>query len=412
MSLPTYARPENGCIYLGILNDYSSPFSQFDAGPRHEKVIYEFWADQNKKNELKGPSGAFSVALRLGGDMGYGLNPFQALEAYSALAPDVFALARMKSGFSSGLLLPMLETDSLLAASQQLTNSPPECRRNELLLSTWFDVFRKKETVTLGIAEFFGAPGVEETARRLEIPIAFRESKSPSDNIQLLRTPSESERDEYIPKAQNFTQGLVEKYRKNPVDVLYIDVFPPFLGHWITAIEKTAKEMNVNPPVYLVSNLIGPQFVYNSDLAVFAYGDITKEAASRIFFNEEPNSRFDADTPGHEEMRKVITSSKLFDDDPYFDPPSFELVEWQSQHALVTVLKTLLNSGLDVTRENLVKQVPGLEFSYKGMRSYTKMADDGIAAVGKKDYISIYTFNDQYHDSLVGNYLTKGVTCD
>ena len=74
---PTNADQAKGCIYLGILSDYTGPYGA--AGLPVEVGIRSYWAWKN----LTGCLGDYCVAVREAADTGY--NPQKHLEEYNAM---------------------------------------------------------------------------------------------------------------------------------------------------------------------------------------------------------------------------------------------------------------------------------------------------------------------------------------
>ena len=74
-SFPTGADPSKGCIYLGLINDYTGPYGAL--GPALELGQRAFWLWANQS----GGVGDYSVTIIEGGDAQY--NPAKHLEAVS-----------------------------------------------------------------------------------------------------------------------------------------------------------------------------------------------------------------------------------------------------------------------------------------------------------------------------------------
>ena len=74
---PTNADQAKGCIYLGILSDYTGPYGA--AGLPVEVGIRSYWAWKN----LTGCLGDYCVAVKEAADTGY--NPQKHLEEYNAM---------------------------------------------------------------------------------------------------------------------------------------------------------------------------------------------------------------------------------------------------------------------------------------------------------------------------------------
>ena len=83
--VPTGADPNKGCIYLGMLNDYTGLYAA--AGPGLEVAQRAFWLWANSAGGI----GDYSVVIAEAFDTGY--NPQKHLEGYVSMKDDVAALA-------------------------------------------------------------------------------------------------------------------------------------------------------------------------------------------------------------------------------------------------------------------------------------------------------------------------------
>ena len=84
-SFPTGADPSKGCIYLGLINDYTGPYGAL--GPALELGQRAFWLWANQS----GGVGDYSVTIAEGGDAQY--NPAKHLEVYNSMRDDVAAVS-------------------------------------------------------------------------------------------------------------------------------------------------------------------------------------------------------------------------------------------------------------------------------------------------------------------------------
>ena len=84
-NIPTGADPTKGCIYLGMLNDYSGPYGA--AGPALDIGQRAFWLWANSTGGI----GDYSVAIKEGFDAQY--NPQKHLEGYNSLKDEVAGFA-------------------------------------------------------------------------------------------------------------------------------------------------------------------------------------------------------------------------------------------------------------------------------------------------------------------------------
>ena len=101
--IPTGANPAQGCIYLGLLNDYTGPFAA--ASVALETGQRAFWLYVNSTGGI----GGYSVAISEGQDTAY--NPQKHLEGYNAIRNDVAALAMSIGTPQTVFILDELDAD-------------------------------------------------------------------------------------------------------------------------------------------------------------------------------------------------------------------------------------------------------------------------------------------------------------
>jgi len=107
-SFPTGADPSKGCIYLGLINDYTGPYGAL--GPALELGQRAFWLWANQS----GGVGDYSVTIAEGGDAQY--NPAKHLEVYNSMRDDVAALAMSLGTPQTLFILDELDKDDMVAA--------------------------------------------------------------------------------------------------------------------------------------------------------------------------------------------------------------------------------------------------------------------------------------------------------
>ena len=106
--VPTGADPAKGCIYLGLLNDYTGPFAA--AGPALEGAQRAFWLYVN----TTGGIGNYSVAIVDGYDTQY--NPAKMIEGYAAQKDQVAALAMSLGTVQTQFILDEMDKDNMITA--------------------------------------------------------------------------------------------------------------------------------------------------------------------------------------------------------------------------------------------------------------------------------------------------------
>jgi hypothetical protein len=107
-SFPTGADPSKGCIYLGLINDYTGPYGAL--GPALELGQRAFWLWAN----TAGGVGDYSVTIVEGGDAQY--NPARHLEVYNTQRDSVAALAMSLGTPQTLFILDELDKDNMIAA--------------------------------------------------------------------------------------------------------------------------------------------------------------------------------------------------------------------------------------------------------------------------------------------------------
>ena len=106
-NIPTGADPTKGCIYLGMLNDYSGPFGA--AGPALDIGQRAFWLWANSTGGI----GDYSVAIREGFDASH--NPQKHLEGYNSLKDSVAAFSMSLGTPQTLFILDNLNEDDMVA---------------------------------------------------------------------------------------------------------------------------------------------------------------------------------------------------------------------------------------------------------------------------------------------------------
>ena len=107
-AFPTGADPSKGCIYLGLINDYTGPYGAL--GPALELGQRAFWLWAN----TAGGVGDYSVTIVEGGDAQY--NPARHLEVYNSQRDSVAALAMSLGTPQTLFILDELDKDNMIAA--------------------------------------------------------------------------------------------------------------------------------------------------------------------------------------------------------------------------------------------------------------------------------------------------------
>ena len=107
-AVPTGANPSQGCIYLGLLNDYTGPYAA--VAPALEVGQRAFWLWVNSTGGI----GGYSVAITEGQDTAYMRQ--KDLDGYNAIRNDVAALAMSLGTPQTLFILDELDKDNMIAA--------------------------------------------------------------------------------------------------------------------------------------------------------------------------------------------------------------------------------------------------------------------------------------------------------
>ncbi len=110
---PGTPNQENGCIYLGVLSDFTGPFAPF--GEPLTAGNQRFWENVNAQG---GVGGLFDVVITADhiGDTGY--NPQTHAEEFARIEPEVLALAQtLGTGQTLGIAADMQALDMIAAVS-------------------------------------------------------------------------------------------------------------------------------------------------------------------------------------------------------------------------------------------------------------------------------------------------------
>lgn len=369
--LATNARPENGCIYLGVFHDDTSAFSQLNRGTGHNVEVMEFWALQNKKNTLKGKSGAFSVAIRISDNTNYDMSLFA--PAYEKLAPSILAIAQ--------IFVPLLPSDGgriqedglISAQNVNFRNQYSGCYYEDVLFSTWSKWFKTKPASSLG---YISQSGMQEPTRKIAseygLTTTFDTLTPVAASYDLLwgvcwlQSHPWCDIEYQKELSINLVNKTREEFRANPTDIVYADAPFPVSMHIISAVEDVARELNVEP-VYFTWSRYPENFYASMYYDYLPYGPF-ENALNRTFIVKATES-WNADTLGHYEREQHLSTSNFSEmlrdgKHNWFD---FRGEGWESQYNLLALLKKVIDSGDAVTRENLKAQIPDLEIDYKGM---------------------------------------------
>ena len=106
---PDSANPDNGCIYLGVISDFSGPFAGFGLPLAWGKE--DFWARVNANGGLNG----FDIAITTENTIDAGYSGEQHIAGYQQIRGNVAALAESLGTLQTLAAIPLMIEDSMVS---------------------------------------------------------------------------------------------------------------------------------------------------------------------------------------------------------------------------------------------------------------------------------------------------------
>ena len=360
-SFPTGADPSKGCIYLGLINDYTGPYGAL--GPALELGQRAFWLWANQS----GGVGDYSVTIAEGGDAQY--NPAKHLEVYNSMRDEVAALAMSFGTPQTLFILDELDKDDMVAAPMSLYSGygfkdfdkglvvefgSSYCAQGMNALD-WSLENLPADIKTIGIignANDYGydwAAGVEIAAEANGITGAWS----------------------YLPPATEFDVAqAVGLMVTQPVDAYF-----PALGPTAMAqVAGGAFQQGLTPFALMAAPSFNDSFVREG----FALAPLFTSGTMYVTAFTQP---YEAHTPGHAAMRAT------FDAVGQATGNLFVTAGWTSQYHLRDVLKAAIKGG-DLTRAGIRRAAANVTVESDGMfppRTLGQDAADKAAYIGIPD---------------------------
>ena len=360
--IPTGANPAQGCIYLGLLNDYTGPFAA--ASVALETGQRAFWLYVNSTGGI----GGYSVAISEGQDTAY--NPQKHLEGYNAIRNDVAALAMSIGTPQTVFILDELDADNMVTAPMSWYSgwSYKSVDRGLVVefgsaycadgmnAADWIADNNPLPTPigTIGIIAYQGdyggdwAAGVREAAKKNGWKIAW----------------------EYIPPVTEFdvaqAAGLLVT---QPVDAYFPALSPGLMAQ----VMGGAAQAGVTPIAMLAAPSFNDAFVAEG----FALKGLFE---SGLVYNLAFVDPYEADTAGHAAMRATLGS---FTD----SASTFLVAGWSSQYHLKGVLEAAVKGG-DLTRAGIRRAASNVNVESDGMMPTRELGQnraDTESSIGKPD---------------------------
>ena len=358
--VPTGANPAQGCIYLGMLNDYTGPFAP--AGPGLEIAQRAFWLWANSS----GGVGNYSVAIKESFDTGY--NPQKHLEGYTALKDDVAALSMSLGTVQTLFILDEMDADNMIAVPMSWWSGWSYKEKDKGLVIEFgsqycadgmnavdWSLANLGEIKTIGIMGFAGdygsdwAAGVAKAAEANGLEVAWT----------------------YTPPATEFDVAqAVGLMVTQPVDAYY----PAINAGFMAQVAGGAAQQGITPFAMLAGPSFNDAFVQEG----FALKGLFESGA--IYAMGLGAAPYEADTPGHAAMR--ATMSQITE-----SANPFLVAGWSSQYHLLGVLEAAVKGG-DLTRAGIRRAAANVTVDSDGMfpsRTLGQDRADAQAYIGIPD---------------------------
>ena len=347
--VPTGANPAQGCIYLGLLNDYTGPFAA--AGPALEGSQRAFWLAQNMSG---GIGGQYSVSIIDGFDTSY--NPAKHLEGFNLQKDKVAAFAMSLGTVQTLFILDEMDKANLVAAPMSWYSGWSYKSVDKGLVVEFGSTYcadgmnavdwgldnLPAPINTVGIIAYQGdygfdyAAGVKEAAKQRGLTVAW----------------------EYIPSITEFdVAAAVGLMAQQPVDAVYMATAPGQTSQ----ISGGAAQLGIIPFTFMASPAYNEAFI--------AEGSPIRELfLSGAFYSMAWVESFEASTPGHEAMRATWAN---FSD----SASAYVVAGWSSQYHLRGVLEAALKGG-DLTPAGIRRAAANVTVESDGMMASRELGQN------------------------------------
>ena len=338
--VPTGADPSKGCIYLGMLNDYTGPYAA--VAPALETAQRAFWLWAN----TAGGIGDYSVAIVEGGDTSY--NPQKHLEVYNSQRDKVAALAMSLGTPQTLFILDEMDKDSMVGAPMSWYSGwsyksvdkglvvefgSAYCADGMNALD-WAIASLPVDIKTIGIMGFAGdygndwAAGINVAAKKNGITVAW----------------------EYLPPTLEFDVAqAVGLMVTQPVDAYFPAVGPTQMAQ----VAGGAYQQGLTPIAMMAAPSYNDAFVKEG----FPLKALFESGAMYSMAWVAP---YEADTTAHQTMRATLAQMGVE------SASSFLVAGWSSQYHLKGVLEAAYKGG-DLTREGIRRAAANVYVESDGM---------------------------------------------
>ena len=338
--VPTGADPSKGCIYLGMLNDYTGPYAA--VAPALETAQRGFWLWAN----TTGGIGDYSVAIIEGADTSF--NPQKHLEQYNAQRDKVAALAMTLGTNQTLFILDEMDKDNMIGAPMSWYSGwsyksldkglvvefgAAYCADGMNALD-WALSNLPVDIKTIGIMGFAGdyggdwAEGIKYAAERNGITVAW----------------------EYLPPTLEFDVAqAVGLMVTQPVDAYFPAVNPGNMAQ----VAGGAFQQGLTPIAMMAAPSYNDAFVQEG----FPLKPLFESGSMYSMAWVAP---YEADTAGHAVMRATLTAMGIDSGN------LFITAGWASQHHIRGVLEAA-NKGGDLTRAGIRRAAANVYVDSDGM---------------------------------------------
>ena len=348
--VPTGANPDQGCIYLGLLNDYTGPYAAAAGALELAQRAFWLWANTS------GGIGGYSVAIIDGKDTGY--SPAKHLEGYNAIRDEVAALAMSLGTVQTLFIMDEMDKDNMVAAPMSWYSGWGYKSFDRGLVAEFGSAYcvdgmnaldwglenLPKEINTVGILAYAGEYGDDYAAGVRKAAIANGVTVSWS----------------YVPPVAEFdVAAALGLMLTQPVDAVFsgapLSAGPQIIGGYFQQTGELPFIFNAAP-------------AYND--AFIGEGFPVRDLyLSGAVYNMAWVGPFETDTPGHAAMRATWGN---FSD----SASSYVVAGWSSQYHIKGVLEAAAKGG-DLTRAGIRRAASNVTVESDGMMTPRELGLDG-----------------------------------
>lgn len=361
-SMSTGADPNAGCIYLGMINDYTGPYALVSTALETAQRL--FWKYSNEDKRLHSPYGQYSVVIRSGQDSGY--NPVKHAAAYETFRNNSIAIAMSLGTPQTLAVLDQMDVDDMVATPMSWWSgwADPSADKNLVVefgssycvdaMNAYTYVRSMNESFTkfayAGFTGDYGGDGLnglEHMLSRDGLPEAWS----------------------YLAHTLEFdTDVAIEAIVAGDFDVVMLAVAPfqaaTIVGE-VTSQGRSPQWITLAPAFN--DAFVAPDFALKD---TFESSVITTAWVPPYTY----------DSVAHAKMRYEMKAAGID------SGSSFLVAGWSSQYPLESALRTLASSGKAMTRANLRATVQGLSIDSDSMMvPYTLHTPVTTTALAKPD---------------------------